>query len=801
MFTDMQFFNYIDKYQIKKEAREYLIRIRDQQASRMVGVHATTNSCSWLYSEKTQRTISTESQTAERAYVILAEYDNLIEEVWDQPEAIPIRKHSKKGKQINTWYTPDFLVLKNCGPTIVEVKHEKNIANLLNNSPLDWLERPDGSITYLPAKNYFGDIGLNFEVWVGTQELRFRVLNTEMLLRTRSAEKNNIAKKQLRAVFDESFSWSLYNLKERLKLDCYTGILQAIDNRQLFCDLNTSLISEPHNFYIVKDKKLLEYIEEFREIKIYQDGFLSQIDIKEMPSSEYAAEALARLDKIKSNESGRSIRRWKSLIKEGEENNLSEFQSLIPKWYLGGNKEKRINPTVDNFLIKYLLGDHASSQGLSDYRSYIKYRVDAQICHPNYPPVCRTTFLKRLRSIPPEKIAMKRGGKRLANAAASPSDPLDRQLKAELGWQRAAIDHYLADVFLIFFDSDGIVHVQKPWLTAMIDLATGCVLAFSISFLHPSRRSCAKVMRDCSRRHGLLPKEIIIDRGSDFKSVYFSALLAHSKIELILRPAGHSRYGGEIEGLFGEFKKQWLTQRPGNTADYKEARAVDGKKAPKESAVLTLRDFYKEFEAFINWRDSNPKGITVESPKNLIAKHAREYPFVAIPQIYNDEYALATAVDSQKYKINFQRGLHIGSMWYWSPEIKELTGRKSSIEVRIDPENPHVVYGLIDNKWCPCYSSHINKYSALDITGQWIDGLIALEAFNDRKKIKQSADEEIVRIVRRMSEASEKSHQSQIAYIEQSKVTNEESVFDLLKNTEIQPLTTDTWEVKYEQYN
>jgi hypothetical protein len=52
-----------------------------------------------------------------------------------------------------------------------------------------------------------------------------------------------------------------------------------------------------------------------------------------------------------------------------------------------------------------------------------------------------------------------------------------------------------------------------------------------------------------------------------------------------------------------------------------------------------------------------------------------------------------------------------------------------------------------------------------------------------------------------MSEASEKSHQSQIAYIEQSKVTNEESVFDLLKNTEIQPLITDTWEVKYEQYN
>ena len=800
MLTEIQFNHYLDRHNLSFEARDYLTRVRNQQASRMVGVHAKTNISSWFYSEKMGRTISTESYSVERAFVVINEYNNSVFELWDQPEPVPIKKYYKKGVGRTSWYTPDFIVYKDSGPVVIEVKDRTTVICEQEKSPRNWVVEPNGKVTYLPAKEYFESIGIEFEVWVASSDIRYRVFNLEIALKSRNQEKINLLEHKIDAAFEESFFWSIYDLKNRLEIDEYTGIIQAIDDGELFFNWDSSLFSIPKGCFVVKQKNLLEFIDEFLGPKIYIDGFLSPISVEELPPNSHAKEALERLEKIKNNEKGRSVRRWKSLIKSGVRDGLSEFQSLIPKWFFAGNRKRKINSVVETFLINYLLGYHSESQGLSDYRSYIQYRVDAQKAHPMYPPVVRTTFLRRLRSIPPEVIAEKRGGKRSANAAAAPSDPLDRQLKAELGWQRAAVDHYLADIFLVFFDSGGIPHAMRPWVTAMIDLATGCVLAFSISFSSPSKKSCAKVMRDCVRRHGRLPKGIIVDRGSEFKSVYFSALLAHSKIELILRPSAHSRYGGEVEGLFGEFKKQWLTQRPGNLADYKEARGVDGKLAPKKRAILTAYDFFREFEAFINWRDSNPRGIEVEAPRVRLAKHMREYPFVAISQSFDDEYALATAVESKKYKVDPQRGLHIGAMWYWSPEIKSFGGNKPSIEVRIDPENPHVVFCLIDNKWCPCYSSRINRYSALDAISQKVEGLIAVEAFGERQKIKQEADEEAVRIIRQLSEESKSSSTSHVLEFEsydEIESQDEMSVFESLKNADIRPLEAESWAVKH----
>lgn len=800
MFTEIQLYQYFERHRVDPDAISYVIDTRSGPPSRMVGTHARQNLCSWFYSEKMARTISTESRTAERAFVLLSEFDDTVLEIWDQPEPVPIRKHTRKGHVRPSSYTPDFLVLRRDGLSVVEVKDPNTLPRLAESYPKDWIKRQDGNYDYIPAKTFFASIGLGFEVFVASPDLRFRVFNQELLLRARHSDAPDIGERDLKKVFEESFCWNLYDLRNRLRLNDYTSLIQYIDKGNLFFDWDKEMLSEPRGCFIVRRKELLKYVAEFQGPKIYHDNLLSAIDVERMPSSEYAEEALSRLKRIESEENGRSVRRWRAMSEKGVREGLSTFQSLIPRWFISGNRRRKVNERVDSFLLKFLFENHPLLRGISDYRSYIQYRVKAQEEHPAYPPVARTTFIRRLRSIPPEKIAMLRGGKRMANAAADPSDPVRRQLKAELAWQRVAVDHYLADIFLVFFDSDDSPHVMKPWLTAMVDLATGCILAFSISFQDPSRKSVAKVMRDCVRRHGLLPREIIVDRGPDFRSVYFSALLAHSKLELVLRPASHSRYGGEVEGLFGEFKKQWLSQRPGNTADFKNARGVDGKLKPKELAVLTPHDFYHEFEAFISWRDSRPKGLSLSAPKNELSRHMREFPFVGVQQEYNDEYALATAIDSRNYKLEFQRGIHIRGMWYWSPELTAMRGKRSSVEVRVDPENPHVVYVLVGSRWIPCYSSRVNRYSALDPVSQWVDGLIAIGAFSARQKVKQQADEEVVRIIRDMTDNPRQQGTVQMALIsttENSHALEEESIFNLLKGAEIQSLDTERWEVKH----
>ncbi len=800
MLTEMQLHRYIEQHNLSQDVIDYIKNIRNNQPSRMVGAYARTNVCTWFYSEKMQRSISTESRTAERAFLIFSEYNDLVLEIWEQPDPIPIVRHTTKGNKKKGWYTPDFLVIRKDGIYLVEVKDENTVEKKLSSNTHDWVRQKNGSVNYIPASDFCQNMGIGFEVFVASKDMRYRVFNLEMMLQARQHECPEISEESLGKVFKDSFFWSLYDLKLRLNLQDYTPIFHAIDNGRLFLDINASLLSEPRSCYVVTKKETLPYVDEFLDKKVYNDHLLSSIEQLSMPSSTYAEEALSRLDKIKSGEKGRSIRRWKSKIAEGASRGLSDFQALIPRWFFSGNKQRKINKVVEEFLLQYLIGPHAEAQGLSDYRSYIRYKIDAKDIHPLYPPVSRTTFLHKLHSIPPEKIERKRKGKRGANAVSSPTNPTERALKAELAWQLVAIDHYLADIFLVFFDDNESPHVMRPWITAMVDTATGSVLAFSISFLSPSRRSVAKVMRDCVRRYGCLPKSIIVDRGADFRSTYFAALLAHSKVEYVLRPSSHSRYGGEVEGLFGEFKKQWLSQRPGNITDFKEARAIDGDRRPNKLAVLTLQDFYHEFEAFINWRDCKPKTVAIESPRQLIVKNMQEYPFVAIPQKYNDEYLLATAVDSKQYKIDFQRGIHINAMWYWAPGLSQLRGKQHKVEVRIDPENPHVIYVLINNRWEPCYSSRINRFSALDPISQKIEGIIAIDAFNERQKIKQAADEELVHIIKALSEKSENREDSKVAFISSTPDCDlsEESIFDLLKSAEVQSLDVDSWEVSHD---
>ncbi|GAB1260338.1 hypothetical protein [Aurantivibrio plasticivorans] len=800
MLTDIQLEQYLNRLSVSPSGRNYIHTVRANQPSRTVGERAYANVCSWVYSEKMGQTISSESHTAEYDFIVLAERNVRIIEIWEQIDAVPIIKTQRNGKEKVFWHTPDFLVFYKDRVVAVEVKERNGVQKLQVKRPSEWIDNEDGGVDYLPAQEYFKSIGLNHEVWVASRDIRFEVANSELALFSRNVQREELNPNSIEKAFEQSFVWSLYDLKNYLNLSSYTPLTQAVDRGDLLIDWRESQLSQPKSCLVVRDENLLGRIKEFQLVKIYDGQELASINIDCMPSEKYASEALKRLELIESNASGRSVRRWRSLLNKGRELGLSEFQSLIPKWFDSGNRSQRLPEIVESSLSRYLMGMNKEILDQSDYRKHKNYVVVAKEVHPSYPPVGRSTFVNRLRSIPPEKIAGKQGGDRKQKALSPPSDPLTRRLKAEIAWQRAAIDHYLADVYLVFFDDGGVPHAMRPWVTAMIDLATRSVLAFSISFQSPSRRHCAKVMRDCVRRHGRLPREIIVDRGSDFRSVYFSALAAHSKINLSLRPKAHSRYGGEVEGLFGEFKKVWLSQRPGNCADFEEARSVDGSKAPKECAVLSAYDFHRELEAFISWRDARPDVISIESPTVRLENDMKNYPFISIAQAYDEEYMLATAVESKSYEFDYQRGIHIQGMWYSSPSLKSLLGKKSSIEVRVDPENPNVVYCLVGKKWVPCYSSRINNYSSLDSISQRIQGLIAIEAYRDRQKIKEAADEELVRIIKDITKPAGSS--SRVAFVptpdaEIEAEVEEENIFTKLKTANIERLGTESWEVKH----
>ncbi len=798
MLTETQYKEYITfTHRLSGAAKEYISETRNQEASRMVGTHAGTNVCSFVPSSDMNHTLSVESRGPERALDLLCKFDERILEVWDQPQPIKIKKHDKNGKKRNVWYTPDSLILSLDGPAIIEAKDFSTIIELCEKYPDDWIKKDNNEFEYLPAKVAFAEIGLVHKVFVYKKEMRFKINNIDLILKTRKKKSvQTIDKKKIDRAFMSSFSWTLYDLKEYLNFDDYGVLVALIDDSKLFIDMDQHLISEPKGCIVVRNSDLLyDAISLSDKNKLFDPVNVQEVDAGKFPPEKDADKALNKLKRIKNGENSRSIRRWKEQIRNGAKRGLTPFQSLIPKTYLSGNRKKRIPSKVDKYLDKFLIEEYAPEQGLSMYRGYIQYCDEAKKNHPSYPPVVRETFRIRLNSIPPETIAFLRSGKRAANAEQEPSDPAERLLKSDLPWRSAAIDHYLADIFLIFYSDDGVIHVIRPWVTAMIDLCTGVVLAFAVSFQSPSRRSVCKVIRECVRKHGRLPAEIIVDRGSDFRSVYFASLLAHYEVTLTLRPSSHSRYGGEVEGLFGEFKKQWLTQRQGNLADYKEARSVDGKKMPSKTAIFQPYDFYRELSAFCEWRDHKPKGIRNSSGFDVFQKGLADFPFISIDVEFNNEFLLATSVDTTNFKIDLKRGIHIGDQYFWSPKLGDLRGKKKRTDVRYDPENPHIVYAKVDQLWVTCLSSSANRFSTLDSVSQRCEMLTVYEARSAKNKVRVSADEDLYRKVREMDKLAQ-SNVVPIVEVDGAAADLEDevnSIFSKIANSPLTELSVENW--------
>jgi len=746
-------------FRLSEGAKSYIRATRRGHPSRMVGAQAKSSVTSFVASEKMGFSLSAESRTGEKAFIILSEYDERVLELWDQPEPVFIERTDKKGRKRRGSYTPDFLILGKDGPEVVEVKSRSNVDELLSTKPDDWIKGDGGEICFLPAHRYFKSLGIGFRVFISSPEIQILVANLEILLWARrwQLDLSELARR-VETAMNRQFAWSLSDLAQEVGEHSVGGLIKLIDRGDLVMDMRKDMLSQPEGCVVSSSFPLLQEARHLLDQeRIFTCNSLTSHPVIRVPTEKHACHALRKLEQIDSGVNNRNVRRWRAEIRAGELKGLSPFQSLVPKYYRSGNRRPRLPSIVEEHLEEYLRTVHAKSPGLSNYRSYIRYRTEAESCHPSEFPVSSKTFNSRLRSIPADEIAFGRGGKRAGNASAAPTDPEERALKPQLPWQLVAIDHYLADIFIIFHSGDKKIYVERPWITAMVDLFSKRVLAITVSFLSPSRRAVSKVMRECVRRHRRLPHDIMVDRGAEFRSTYTASLTAHYKITYSLRPASHPRYGSEVERFFGEFKQQWLSQRPGNLADYDEARAVDGNLSPRKNAILKPSELLRELKLFCSWRENKLRGDEYSTSLAMFNERSLQFPFIGIPVQYNSEFMIMTAVDSRDFKLDQRRGIHLSSpdAWFYSPKLARLRGKRSKLEVRFDPENPCVVYAHVVDEWVPCYSSSINTFASKDPNIQLAEGLVKLEAGALRRRIRLADDQKLARLIRELDRSDD----------------------------------------------
>ena len=107
---------YFRQFGFPQKTQELLISIRSSPPSRTPGARHG-NMPVWYPSKKMQCIIKAESAKVEFAFLLAAEHDDAILEIWDQPPSIPLEYLDKRDRLQRPMHTADYFIFgrEECG--------------------------------------------------------------------------------------------------------------------------------------------------------------------------------------------------------------------------------------------------------------------------------------------------------------------------------------------------------------------------------------------------------------------------------------------------------------------------------------------------------------------------------------------------------------------------------------------------------------------------------------------------------------------------------------------------------------
>lgn len=744
---------FIRRFELPRPQADYL-RSAAIAPSRSVGQTGYPCVVTDFQSRKMGKAIACESRTGEYRYALELEWSEHVEAFFDQPPQVDVRRSTKRGERLCA-YHPDFLVLKRSGEiSVVQVKPAGKLDELVDRSP-DWA-RDEGRYIDLPAERSFGALGLTHEVAPISPTHAVRAANLKLLIKARAEHPlPHLLLERCEKILRRRTALSLGQLAKELGVAETSELVALIAHRCLQADIDQALLVEPATVCVALSSSNLrrDVVDALSFLRTDPNGQLgASVDATLPPREAHLERAITMQERLKAGEVGSTARRWRRRLESGLADGIPVLASLTPRYDLSGNRLAKRPAHVLAHCRDFIKQVWGQPERPTPRALYSLYRESGEAVHPDSPIVSKPTFRKIIKSLEAE-LAYGRGGLRMRNAHTAPTPVLERELRATRPFELASADHCLCKIYCVVLEANGFRYVKRPWLTVLRDCFTKEVLAYWVSFRSPSRRQCAVLMRQCVRAHGRLPEQIIVDRGAEFRSVYFAALFADLGVDLVQRPTSHSRYGSEAESLFNTFKMQWLTLRPGHLVDLSEVRSISSSHKPERLPCMDLTDFYEDFAAFSQWQDERPLAGEAECPRVLRATALQELKIAGVPVTYDDLFLVRTAVDaSGSYKVNPRTGIHKGEFHFWHPALSAHPfGRK--IDVRDDPEDPFRLYALADGQWITALSSHAPRHSLQDACAMAASNAILMDCGDIRELAKADAERRLVAHVRRRDEA------------------------------------------------
>lgn len=421
--------------------------------------------------------------------------------------------------------------------------------------------------------------------------------------------------------------------------------------------------------------------------------------------------ALQRLEIVQSDSPPKSVSertyyRLKRQFRQAQEEFGDGLLGLIDNSDKQGNRKCRL---IEQSIA---LMEHYFIQALKPSPGPLKFYFDAYVREAEsqcIPPVSLKTFYQRFKKF---TSIYERTRKQKGQRAAYSLGPQPRELSFEkeipydgdFAFQIAHIDH--SPIEMEFKSSiNDLQFSGSLQLSIMFDAYSKMILAIHASFEKPSYRATMMLLRECYRRHGVLPLMIVYDRGADFESKYNDETLASLGVHKRRRPVGASRHGSGIERCFGTSETELIHTLEGNKQLQKLGRSLSSTHNPKKFAAWTPSDFYtalKEY-AYHTYPETIRSGIC-ESPLNRFNRSLSNFDRKPGTKVNSDEAFYLATMPVKKTNNGYctlkNSQLKFGPILYrLEKAVPGYEGEKIKVLVKYDPYDIRHIWAKIGNRW------------------------------------------------------------------------------------------------------
>ncbi len=449
----------------------------------------------------------------------------------------------------------------------------------------------------------------------------------------------------------------------------------------------------------------------------FPEQTLAEELVREASPSEYA-EALKRYKNIFPEKESdvtarpRTIRLWKAKYRHSEKAYGSGFVGLIPKTHLRGSRERKLDAQVISIMSEVIDGYFLLPGGRSKTSCWGE--VELQCIEQGLNTPSERTFLAEIKRIASNLVQEAREGKKAAYSESEWFWLLDQSTPrhGDRVFEIGHIDHTELD--LQFVGSKFGENLNKAWLTVLMDAYTRVILAWVLTFDKPSYRTCMLIIRECVKRHGRIPKTIVVDQGSEFLSVYFDCLIARLESNKKVRPASKPRFGSIIERFFGINNETFIHNLRGNNVALQNPRSLSKSHDPRALAVWTLPKFSEAFEGYVtkvyHVMEHASLGVSPDKAMTVSLKTSGIRSHMATP--YTRDFIIMCLPTTSKGtgKVDSSRGVKINHIYYWSPEFRNPKFANKQVEVRYDPFNMSMAMAWLSDHWVECKSEYAAEF-------------------------------------------------------------------------------------------